>query len=327
MARQVQAPKPFEYIPFAKRVVKSPPAGHHRYDPALVTGYLRGEIEVLTPLHVASGGIELTKDVMPGYEAATPLVKAFVRSNDVRVIPGSSLKGAVRSVVEAITPSTVGKVGRRTNIPQDLQEPRQLKREQRGARPLRPPVENPLSPADRMFGVMDYLGQVQFWDGAQIGDEVVLVQVPSLFQPREGGKAPGRKFYQHGRPASGNTPTEAVPAGGRFGLRCDFENLSAAELGVLLIALGQGEGKLHLKLGGGKPVCYGSVRIHVGSLRVRGDVVADYLDWAGTEETVSPVAYMEAALAEKGFVLQEQLATLAATLAYPNDRECPEGNY
>lgn len=323
----MSSPKPFEYIPFAKRPERSAPAGHHRFATELVTGHMTGEIHVLTPLHVASGGIELTQHVARDWARNAPLIKSFVRSRGVRIIPGSSLKGAVRSVVEAITPSTVGKVGYRTRVPSPLQEPRQLNRDRSSSRPLKPPAENELSPADRLFGVMDYLGQVSFTDAAQIGDEVELVRMPSLFAPRGRGPARGRKFYKHGRPATGSTPVEAVPAGGRFGLRCDFENLSPAEVGVLLIALGLGEPRLHLKLGGGKPACYGSVRIELGGLHLRDDIRQEYLSWEGSQQSAEPAPYVEAALADAQLLLRPQLEALAQTLRYPNDRDCPEGNY
>jgi hypothetical protein len=174
---------------------------------------------------------------------------------------------------------------------------------------------------------MDYLGQVAFADARQVGQEVVLVQVPSLFAPRGQGPARGRKFYKHGRPASGNTPTEAVPANGKFALRCDFENLTAAELGVLLIALGQGDPALHLKLGGGKPACYGSVRIAGLTLHLRRAIQDDYLAWEGTEAQAEPGEFVAAALADEQLLLRAQLAQLGETLKYPNDRDCPPGNY
>ena len=315
------APKPFDYVPFASRVERGSLTGHHRYDPNLLTGTLHGEIVVLTPLHIASGGIELTERVAPQFVRHTPLIKAFVRSGGVRVVPGSTLKGAVRSVVEAITPSTVGIVDRRTGVPQALEGPRGIDKK-------KPPTNNRLSPADRMFGVMDYLGPVQFSDAPQIGEAVALVEQPSLFAPRAQGPVKGRKFYKHGRPATGNVPTESVPpTDGRFSWRCDFSNLSAAELGVLLIALGQGEPPLHLKIGGGKPACYGSVRMQLAELRLRGDVVGDYLSWEGTETVVEPEQYVRAAMDQAGFVLRPQWQKLSEILQWPNDRDCPSSAY
>lgn len=314
------APKPFDYVPFGKTVETAPPAGHHRYALDLLTGVMTGEIVVLTPLHIASGGIELTERAAPQFARRSPLIKAFVRSGGVRVVPGSTLKGAVRSIVEAITPSTVGKVGRSTRIDKYLEEPRGIKKD-------RPPEANKLSPADRLFGVMDYLGQVHFADAPQIGDQVELVEHPSLFAPRARGQARGRKFYMHGRPAQGNVPTESVPKTGRFVWRCDFSNLSEAELGVLLIALGQGDPPLHLKIGGGKPACYGSIGIELKDLRLRSDIVADYTSWEGSETAGDPSRYVQAAMDSPDLLLRAQLQKLSAILKWPNDRDCPSGMY
>lgn len=328
MNREPAAPKPFDYIPFAREVKKAAPAGHQRFDPERYTGFLTGDIVVLTPVHVGSGILELTKRVAPNLAMATPLIKGFVRSGGVRVIPGSTLKGAVRSVVEAITPSTVGKVGRRTRVPAYLQEPGTGRgREANGVDKNKPVEQNPLSPADRMFGVMDYLGQVRFSDARQIGNVVILVEMPTLHKPNTEDEVRGRKFYKHGQPAKGNTPCEAVPEKARFELRCDFDNLRAGELGALLLALGQGEPGLYLKLGSGKPVCYGSVQIDLKQLILRRQIVADYLDWAGTEEAGAPTEFVAAALADPQLILPEQLHELRQTLKYPNERNCPPGIY
>lgn len=327
MSEQEFVEKPFAYIPFAERVRKRPPAGHDRFVADLRTGYLAGTIEVLTPLHIGAGTTELTKRVAPQYASHMPLVKAFVRSNGQRIIPGSTLKGAVRSIVEAITPSTVGKVGFRVRLPnRDLEEPRSLKRENRAARNLEPPAQNPLSPADRLFGVMDYLGPVQFSDAPQEGDAVEITPMPPLYSPQE-TQVKGRKFYKHGKPATGGTPVETIPVGTQLPLRCDFTNLTNAEVGLLLLALGQGAPPFHLKIGGNKPSCYGSIGITISGVHVHADVVAAYLHWETEEEQLDIQALVAAALAEEGLVLQPQLQRLAETLTYPNNRDCPEGNY
>ena len=61
-----------------------------------MTGTLEGTILALSPVHVASGQTELTGK-------QPPLVKAHFRRNGRLTIPGSSLKGAVRNIVEAIS--------------------------------------------------------------------------------------------------------------------------------------------------------------------------------------------------------------------------------
>jgi hypothetical protein len=96
---------------------------------------------------------------------------------------------------------------------------------------------------------------------------------------------------------------------------------------VLLIALGQGDPPLHLKLGGGKPACYGSVRVQLTELRLRSDVVGDYLSWEGAETAAVPGAYVQAALEQKGFVLRPQWQKLSEILKWPNERDCPSDVY
>ena len=182
-------------------------------------------------------------------------MKAHFRRNGRLTIPGSSLKGAVRSIVEAISsPPSCLRVtrARAAEQPTNVQTCSQKER---------------LCISCRMFGAMGYLGQVRFRDAVLDIGEPTIISTPSLFAPRtrerlyvREGKIVGRKFYRHGTLARGNVPLEACAPDSRFHLRVDFDNLSHAQLGLLLTALGQGEPKLHLKLGGAKPACCGSVR-------------------------------------------------------------------
>lgn len=309
--REQRASKPFRYIPFANRCERKTPAGHDTYAAGLLSGEITGAIVALTPLHVASGGIELMEKVDWRLAQKTPLIKAFVRSGGKRVIPGSSLKGSMRAIVEAITPSCVAKTGRGTRTPGGLGECRE---------------QGKLCPACRIFGALGYLGQVQFSDAEQVGNAVEITQVPGLFAPRTRGEVRGRKFYKHGTPTTGNTPTEAVPVDTRFEFSVRFENLLPEELGVLLIALGQGAPALHPKLGGGKPACYGSAEFR--DLQV--SLAAGREAWISLEapSQLGNVAdYVSAALAARDLVLQEQLNFLAKSLEYPGKGPCPTGVY
>src|SRR5579884_3442398 len=90
-------PKPYAFVPFAPAgAVTVAPIGHDRYQEELLTGSIQGTLVALSPLHVASGSIELTG-------GQPSLVKAHFRCGDRPAIPGSSLKGAIRSIVEAIS--------------------------------------------------------------------------------------------------------------------------------------------------------------------------------------------------------------------------------
>lgn len=92
--------KPYRFVPFAD----SPPSrqiavGHHVLRRDLYTGKMHLRIEALAPVHVGAGDGAIVAGL-----SGNP-VKAFFRIGDKLVIPGSSLRGVVRSIAEAITHS------------------------------------------------------------------------------------------------------------------------------------------------------------------------------------------------------------------------------
>ena len=111
------------------------------------TGQIHGTIEALSPIHIGSGVIDLGQDV--------ELIKTAVRTGGNIVIPGSSLKGAIRSVVEAISESCVCKVSReaRRAVPRDFREC---------------PEKERLCVACRMFGAMGFQSNIAIQDAPHI---------------------------------------------------------------------------------------------------------------------------------------------------------------
>jgi len=304
-------PKPYKFVSVTRGdIPREKPAGHHLYDANRVSGSITGLITALTPVHVASGQIELTGRPEP------PLIKAHVRSGGCPIIPGSSLKGSVRSMVEAITPSCI----RVTRARYDQQPVK--------ARACQ--TKESLCIACRMFGALGYQGQVRLSDAVQRENRTEPVQVPPFYAPRtrerlyyEGGQIKGRKFYEHGEPATGNVPIEACPQGSHFDFTVHFENVTKGELGLLLIALGQGMPKLHPKLGGAKPACCGSIEIVLTELKVM-DTAAAYAEYDAAPVDADVNTYLAKATE---LVLPGQLRELAELLQYPNERECPDRNY
>ncbi len=300
--------KPYDFVPLPRRRPDyGPPAGHHRYDRQLMSGTLEGTIEARSPVHVASGQLELT-------QSQPPLQKAHFRCQGQLTIPGASLKEAIRSMVEAISrPASCLRVA------------------QRGDRgPLRACTDpEQLCLACRLFGAMGYLGQIAFHDAVLLEGERVLIESPPLFRPRQDatlyrcqGHYRGRKFYKHGDLAAGRVPLEACAPGSVFRLRADFENLTDAQLGLLLIALGQGEPRLVPKLGGGKPVCLGSVAFRVDELRTL-NAVESVLRF---DPRPQPVDVAEAARVTR-HVDRTALQTLTEILQYPGAGSCPAETY
>jgi CRISPR/Cas system CSM-associated protein Csm3 (group 7 of RAMP superfamily) len=306
------APKPYGFVQLPEgHVERKKPAGHATYQPGTLSGSLRGVLVVRSPIHVASGQLEQTDD--PHY----PLVKAHVRSAGYAVVPGSSLKGCIRSIVEAITASCV----RITRVQRN-----QLPRETQGCS-----RKESLCLACRIFGSMGYQGLVRFSDAVLTERETEISTAPPLYMPRKreglyyrNRMVVGRKFYHHGRPASGEVPLEVCPEGSRLAFTLDFDNLKKAELGVLLLALGQGEPRLYPKLGGARPVCRGSAAVEVKELEVFEDPNIAYATYELEAEPVDIGQYLTAA---RSVVLSKQLDQLADILRLQTGRQCPVGNY
>jgi hypothetical protein len=321
------APKPYSFVPIAAPR-KSKTVGHEQI---LGEGYASGRLvyalRALTPVFVSSGSYALGEDVAHPDEA---LVRGCYRVEGVPAIPGSSLKGVVRSIAEAVSPSCVAI----TRLDRRL-VPHQPKRRDE----CKP--EN-ACPACSIFGRMSRMSKVFFGDARLVSGRTGLHHLPALYAPRahraratyqtKEGQFKGRKFYFHGQPHEDpdRPPVEVIVPGSIVHGAVDFENLSCAELGLLFFALGL-DGSFALKLGGGKPACLGSLQISPIRLELLND--DHFLHAEPSVETLEGdemVAYfsqqMQAAVGAK-MVLKGQIERIREILSYPNERECPAGMY
>lgn len=311
-SRQSPLPKPYSFVPLPdKEPSLAPPAGHHCYRAEALSGVLEATIIARSPVHVASGLLEQQPE-----NATCPLVKAHFRTGGVLAIPGTSLKGCFRSIVEAITPSTVT-ITRSPELSSKNKPQRSVEQ---------------LDLTERIFGALGYLGTINFSDAILDQGQVDIVPVPQLFQPRpksstyldKNRRPRGRKFYMHGKLTKGDVPLEACAAGSQFRLRMTFTNLTQAELGVILLAMGLGEPRFCPKLGGGKPACLGTIEIsqpvlHCDNPRTR---------YSDTDTTATLPSIEELITAGHTLVLQPQLQKLAEILRWPReDRSCPDKSY
>jgi len=273
---------------------------HLRLTPERLTGRLSGNLVALQALHVGSGA--LSPPELLGLDIPdVSLVKAFARNGEQRIIPGSALKGAFRSLVELFTESCVCK----TRIRWTGDE-----RARHGECQYR---HRALCPACKLFGAMGYQGQVRFEDALQQDGSAILCLVPPQYQPR--ANRDYRRYYPHALVDSRDPiwPLEAVPVGTRFTLRAQFTNLSEGELGLLLIALGQGEWALCPKVGAGKSSGLGAVRIEELTVeRMLADQI--YKDYESTAAW-TPVDTSECIEAAGSLYLQDVLRTLGRDLA------------
>lgn len=309
------SPKPYDFVPLPEQQPQlQPPAGHHRYCADALSGVLEAVITARSPVHVASGLLEQQPS-----NKQYPLVKAHFRTGGTLAIPGTSLKGCIRSIVEAITPSAVT-ITRSHELASKYLPPRSIDK-------------HGLDLSGRIFGALGYLGSVNFADAALQAGQVEIIPSLQLFGPRtksfytyvdENRRVRGRKFYIHGNLAKGNLPLEACAAGSTFRLRMTFNNLTKEELGVILIALGLGQPSFCPKLGGGKPACLGTIEISQPVLQC-DNPKARYSGDASTATTPE----IDKLIADGSkLVLQLQLDKLASILRWPReDRDCPKGSY
>ncbi|MGQ9658129.1 MAG: RAMP superfamily CRISPR-associated protein [Fimbriimonadales bacterium] len=256
--------KPYDFVSLPKRGPdRKKGIGQDQLRANLYSGVLQLTLHTLTPVHVGMGYSDFVKAGNQEHLAALQASKPVREGNTVRrqyLIPGSSIKGAVRSIVEAITRSCV----RVTKS-----EHHHLPKAYHGCTHV-----DALCTACRLFGARDYQGHLRFEDAIAPKGTLVLLRVPLLWEPARGkrglpsrylsrdGMAKGRKFYFHARYATSDDPRTCIKSGAELPLSSHFQNLSKADLGVLLTALGvHPEHPFPIKLGGGKPVGLGSVEV------------------------------------------------------------------
>lgn len=257
-------PKPFFWINLHGEPRRTSLEFHDRFANGKLTGCLRLDLEVRSEyLYVGSGEILLDSSGRAYY--------AFVRRNGKLVIPGTSLKGPIRAILEAISNSCVSQVARGENAGKHKACSGVEKEKERTAN---------LCTACRIFGTTGYRGRAYFADATLKNQSSArIVKIADLWPPRQ---AKGRKFYQaktfvelDDKPERNHRFLEAVPQGTVFSTSLFFENLSPAEMGLMIRSLGMDISSKEadkvafvfpIKLGGAKPRCLGTVRFAPTSL-------------------------------------------------------------
>lgn len=273
---------PYDFVRFGPPAPRQPAVGHDRFKG--YSGILYCRLTALTDLFIPQTQEEVTKVERGRREEEHQELTMMRGLNRMPLLPGSSLKGVLRSVAEAISGSCL-----------TLPPPRQGQVEYRG----RPPVmyEVPgqfehcrrtdnLCPACRLFGVLSggssFLGKVGISDALAIGEvKTERLIIEPLMEPKPRHRAwygdPqtrrqmfGRKFYYH-RPFGSRTTTqktkynktvEAVRPGTVFEFRVDYTNLTDDELALLIFSLVLEPEMCH-KIGMGKPIGLGSAKVQL----------------------------------------------------------------
>lgn len=293
---------PYRMVPVRPQApTRTPPQTHERFSG--LSGRLSCRLENLTPLLVG-------RDGQP---------RRFIERDRRPVIPGTSLKGAIRSLAEIVGNgcAVLGKVDE-------------------AHAPCSP--DQGLCITCRLFGALRggkvHAGQVSFGDGRL--DPDVRPPVLPTYQVVLGSPKPKhtafyrtnslRKAYFHQPrrvaeplqapskvPATQISTLEPLPAGFVFGFEVDFFNLTEPELGLLVYAIGLEDhvevdladgtrlvGPLRHKIGMGKPLGMGSVAIAIER--------ATLIDRAARYRGLGGTTTLEA----------EELATWVARLTAPH---------
>jgi len=335
--------KPYVLVEFAAGEPKRASVpGHQALQPRAFTGWIDLILVPRTPVQVASGSFEVGK-TRQGEEILIQgsSVERYTAAGTPRqqpVLPGASLKGALRSLVEAISPSCVAVSAGATRfaVPGNLRRCAQAEK---------------LCPACRLFGMSgsgqeNYLGQVSVEDAVLEDGGLVIVRTPLLWAPARGRRglparylagrqARGRKFYYHSQPAAGPDARIAVRIGSKLRTRLHFENLTPGELGLLIAALGQHPGyPFFPKVGAAKPVGLGSVEVFVDGIALQGPVVrtgrlgGEPVRYSGARLEEELRAWIEAATTKEKLLLENALHDVQAVLKAETLKRSPvDGMY
>jgi len=319
-------PDPFFWIPLEKAPQRDIPVFHEAFRGW--TGWLDLEIEVYSEyLYVGSGQIELAP-LPNGQEQAR---YAFTRRDGKLVIPGTSIKGAVRAVFEAITNSCVSQRGWRERLQFAPHQACGLVRKGKEQQAR-------LCPACRMFGTTGYRGRVYFSDAKPVDEiETTTIKISELWPPK---RTQGRKFYetksfqkQDFWPKRNTRFLEVLPKGVKFRTALRFENLGEAELGALIRALGidfgsnQAVNIFPVKLGGAKPRCLGSVYFHPTQVTVVASPHQSWIQGLLQFEEEDPVQYLTKWLADTSLLDREAWKKFREKAKPRTDEACPREVY
>jgi hypothetical protein len=298
----VAASKGYGFVPLADRVhrVPRPHAVFHRCPKHTVSVAFGVTYKAVQPICIGTGCWTIH-----GQTA----VRMAARSGNRPVIPGSSMKGVLRARYEAMTKSCCGgekAPQKKQNLSRTLPSrtfPDHLvafddaiSKNEVFSR-CRP--QSGMCAGCALFGVMSLRGRVAVHD--LLAPENVAFEarkIPIRFSPRPHhlgrftvdsvakrlnvGKLSGRKFHLGGlyKADGGEESAEVIPSGTLLTGRVVCTNVTSAELGGLMSAMGWSPFSA-LKIGSAKAYQFGQISLEGVRVEFRGDVPDDLLEQAG----------------------------------------------
>lgn len=224
-----------------------------------LSGKLLLHIKTLTPLHIGSGKEERRQN---------QLYKSFIRYKGEPVIPGSTVKGVLRTVSEAVSYSCV-------QVHKGLKEKLPFS------------IANCSCMVCETYGRQGLKGSIIFRDFLLRRGDMKIIKIPKLFKPQinkkeiyynKDGHLRGIKFYKHGDYTiikKAVIPVEAVKENALFDGEILFESIHQEQLELLCYALGLDK-SFQLKIGGNKAGFFGSCQVEVKEAFLNGESFRPY---------------------------------------------------
>ncbi|RMH71669.1 MAG: hypothetical protein D6675_06235 [Gemmatimonadetes bacterium] len=221
-------PSSHDVIPFPPGGVRrNRPAGHHRLNVRYLNGSLTLYLRVKAPIHLGDGRLNMDDTHDPAR-----LYRAHFRANGRVALPGTAVKGLLRSILETISPCGLSQFPRHQiqHIPNRMLP----------LHPNDPARRWQLDLVEQLFGTKGYRGQLEISDAYLDEGELGIRKLPPNPSPppseRQQNAINGRLFYRYTPTPAGNIPTEICLPGARFQCSIRFENLTKGQVGLLFFA-------------------------------------------------------------------------------------------
>jgi|GEM_PF-6884220 len=249
-------PRNYFTIPHGRDVSKSSVTARNAIRRNAISGTIELCIKAVTEIHIGTGGFT---------EYDGRLVKDVVRTNGIPVIPGSSIKGPIRQIHEAVF---------------------------QGGDPWQEEVKRgnvshaQLSLSAALFGALGYQGRLAFEDAVPIptdGDaEIVQICLSAQYEPR---LSEGRRFYgkmPQEAQQEPRIPALAIPRGTILLTYLHFDEVTKMELGTILRCMGLADSfkvrdGFQVRLGGGKYDGFGLAKFSPGKFKLMSKTLDDGL--------------------------------------------------
>lgn len=241
-------PSNYEFLPFIK------PRKFTADSKKVFSGYIEIELITVDKLFIGSG--------MSHFDGVN-IPASTLQENGKLIIPGSSLKGAVRHISRAVSPSCI---------------PDAKENEIRNGYFKKCRLDDCCIVCD-MFGMMSKASKLRFTDLTSENGKTVKIKVPAQFEPKkntdkykEDRKFIGYKFYYtdcEERNAPKRESVEAIVENTSFTGKIFFNKLYKEELQLLMFALSFSEA-FSIKLGKYKADGFGTVFMNYNKFLLNG---------------------------------------------------------